>query len=284
MLSFKFTSMATLIHKDRDISQFSNRLSIVLGIVFLIELLKLDFIALLLSIGGQGYLLFFCFTLFGEFKSDYPKLILVSVFLSFLSELAILFNLDYAKEGRAFWVFIICHFIRDIVLAGKFLLNIIQSDIYNYFWIRVLPFPCVGALFLILQFFIFGKETDHFFFFLLYDVVICLPLLTSASRYNHTSYNGFFVMVLGTLALVLSEVFYFIKIMETPEEGSSIGFRATFLLVGNILIMISTYDHVTEFEKESRHKIYFGGENEDTTKVGRKKFYSTSKPLGEPLI
>lgn len=271
--------------KNEDILNFSMRLAIVLGGIFLADLLRFSILSVLISIGGNGYLLYFSGKFFQDFKSDSVKPFLAALLISVLSECCALFNMSYTKESRAFWLFVGLHGFRDLLISARLFYDIYKSDIYNDLWVRIMPFPCVGLLFLLLEVFLFGKETENFMVFLLYNAVTCLPLLTAASRIHHTSYNGFFIMIFGTLALVASDVFYFSRFMGiAPEQTISIDFRATFLLLGNALIQYGTYDHITEYEKESK-KTYYLTTNEEELEKARGRFIKyNSRPLQEPLI
>jgi len=270
--------------KDQDILQFATKLLILLGVLFLADLFGLSVLTLLISIAGNGALIYFSWGIFKDFNSDFPKAFLLSAILSIFGEICILANMNHTKTSRTFWLILALYFGRNILLSAKLLHNILNSHIYNYFWVRVLPFPCIGLLFILLEIFIFGKETDHFFVFLLYNVIVCLPLLLSALRNNHTSYSGYFIMLIGNLALLTSDIFYFLQIVGDPTQGVSFGFRATFLLIGNAFILFATYDHVTEFEKEARKIYYFGITEEEMSKVRGKFTKNPNKPLQEPLI
>jgi hypothetical protein len=271
--------------KNEEILKFSMRLAVVLGGLFLADLLGFTILSILISVGGNGYLLYFSGKFFEDFKSDSVKPFLGALLVSVLSECCALFNLSYTKESKAFWLFVGLHAFRDLLISARLFYDIYKSNIYNDVWVRVMPFPCVGLLFILLEIFLFGKETSRFMVFLLYNAVTCLPLLTAASRIHHTSYSGFFIMIFGTLALVASDVFYFSKFLgTTTEQTTSIDFRATFLLLGNALIQYATYDHITEYEKESK-KTYYLTTNEEELGKARGKFIKfNSRPLQEPLI
>jgi len=274
--------------KNEDILNFSMRLAIVLGALFLADLLKFSVLSVLISIGGNGYLFYFSGKFFQDFKSDSVKPFLGAVLISLFAEWCVLFNMDYTQSSRSFWLFAGLHFARDLLISARLFYDIYKSNIYNDVWVRVMPFPCVGLLFLLLEIFLFGKETSYFMVFLIYNAVSCLPLLTAASRINHTSYDGFFIMIFATLGLVASDVFYFAKFLGTSAEAAepaiSIDFRATFLLLGNALMLYGTYDHITEFEKETKKTYYLTTNQEDLDKARDKLAKYHSKPLQEPLI
>ena len=278
--------MANLSFRDKDILQFGIRLAVILVLAFFFELLSFNTLSVLLSIGGHAYLLFFAFNLSQELTSNFPRLLLVAVLLSLLAEISMLFNVNLSERNFAFWLFIICHFTKNAVLSGKFITNVTNSEIYNYFWVKFMPFPCVGMLFILLEVFVFSKEKDQSFIFFLYNLVASLSLLTASLRHNHTSYRGYFLMVLGILCLVVSDIFFFLNDIKVSEgQEMSIQFRVTFLILGNTLILVAAYDHVIEFEREFRKKIYFNTEEGgEMSRVKGKHVKAISRAIEEPLI
>lgn len=91
-------------------------------------------------------------------------------------------------------------------------------------------------------------------------------------------------MTLGIMALIISDIFVFTKALDNPDMGTIWGFRATFLILGNMCVLLATYDHVLEFEKEMRGKIYFGAAEDISPKARALVRKPTAKTLEEPLV
>jgi hypothetical protein len=218
---------------------------------FALDLMSITFLSILVNFAACAALTGFYLILLKEFKSGFIRLILIALICIVLGEAVLLVNSGLTKYTTSFWLVILLHFIRNISLSVAYFWNVIKSEIYNEFWIKILPYIIAGITYWILNAWIYANEPNTGIRNTAFIISDCLLILSAGLRPNHTADSSFYLAIIGSAFLILSDVF-----MIVVWWYFTAGLRSVFIIAGTWGIVESTFDHVTQYKLTVKERIY----------------------------
>lgn len=272
--------------RDKDLFKFTRKFCVLILLTLAAHFIELAPIAYTLSVIAQLAIFGFHFISFKEFKSAFLNLVLTGLFLCLVGEGLLLVDTENDKYFYIFWAYLGVHMLRNIIFTIAFVWNI-KKSIFNNQWIgKILSFVLAGGLFALFHFTHYENEYMYEEFFIAYNAVACFMILTAALRNNHTSPEGFWLMLLGCLLFVFSDICY----LGTFSNGAVwvLALRTFFLMVGSIIVLSAGVHHVLYFKLKIQQMMYMATTEgtELVPKKGKrvKAGESFEKQLDVPLV
>jgi len=202
-----------------------------------------------------------------------------------IGEAILLIDPKQTKYYWSFWAFLGVHLARNLIFTFAFVWNIVKSFFTNHIAARIIAIIVSGIIFVVLQYVHYGDEENHKGFFLAYNIIVCLMILSAALRNNHTSPEGFIMMFIGSVLFMLSDVCY---LSYFGNEGAFIlALRTGLLMIGSIIVLSAGVHHVLYFKLKVQQITFAGVTGKELSVVKNKKpriGESFDKTLEEPLV
>lgn len=243
------------ISEFEELRRFSLQLCFPAVVTLILNLLGLTTFGLIISVIIHIIVLGVYFLLFKEVKSVLLKLILSALISCLVGEVLVFYNLEHVKYTNEYWVFLTIHFIRHFILGFAFAWNAFKSHKFNPFWIKMIPIAVSVILGVVLHYTVFNYEEYYKWIFFVYNISLCLMLLTCGLRYNHTSDRAFVMMLVAVGCYILSEVFYFWEFLPDEADQIMAAFRAPLLQVGSCVMVAATVAHVIDFRTTEKQRM-----------------------------
>lgn len=175
---------------------------------------------------------------------------------------------------------------RNIIFIIAFVWNVYKSIFTNHIATKITAIAFAGTLFLVLHFAHYQHETNYRGFFIAYNAISCVMILTAALRSNHTSPEGFWLMLIGCTLFFFSDVCY--HEMAQEDGWWLLALRTGFLMVGSILVLSAGVHHVLYFKLKVQQMVYMTGLSATELMPKRSKkmrpSQSFEKTIEDPLI
>lgn len=275
--------MNPYIAHDRDLTKFTRKFLILIGLTVAAQLVDLPPVAYALSVVAQLSIFGFHFISFKEFRSAFLNLTLIGLSLCLIGEVLLLLDPKQTKYYMTFWAFLGVHMARNIIFTSAFVWNISKSIFTNQTPLKIIAIVATGILFAILQWVHYGDQEEHEAFFLIFNIIACFMILSSAMRNNHTSPEGFLMMFAGCFLLLMSDVCYLSYFGD--ESNWVLALRTGLLMIGSILVLAAGVHHVFYFKLKVQQITLAGITGKELNPVPKKKgTQGFDKLIEEPLI
>jgi len=168
---------------------------------------------------------------------------------------------ELEKYTGAYWAFIVLHLIRNLLMAVAYFWNVIKSEIYNAFLVKIIPYGVALIILFVLQ---NWRDIDdrYFVFLLIFNISGMLMILASMLRTNHTSEHSFLWGIIASLLFIISD---FLATRSIGDWGEA--FRTLLLILASYTVTISTFDHVSHYKLTVKNRVYLQMNDEIGTKL-----------------